>query len=294
MNAAGISLKSTIVLSTTAMLMAAPLMAAADSGTPQIKSFAFTKTLPKAPVDPLGVNDYSRLPNIGPGTSSGALSISLGFEGTSDFDTRALGIGVIPPDTMGAVGTTQYVQLINGSFTVYNKSDGSLAAPRKTDSSWWTSLGGTTTGGDPRVMFDPVTSRWLALGFDDTLGGVNLGVSATDNALGAWNVTTLSINAGGIADYPTLSISGNSVVIGTNNFSSVGGGQRSRAGNRARRQMVLEGQVEIELARRQALEEGQYPAATASGHEVIRILHAGGNAGQHARRTHSERREPER
>ncbi len=225
MNAAGISLKSTIVLSTTAMLMAAPLMAAADSGTPQIKSFAFTKTLPKAPVDPLGVNDYSRLPNIGPGTSSGALSINLGFEGTSDYDTRALGIGVIPPDTMGAVGTTQYVQLINGSFTVYNKSDGSLAAPRQTDSSWWTSLGGTTTGGDPRVMFDPVTSRWLALGFDDTLGGVNLGVSATDNALGAWNVTTLSINAGGIADYPTLSISGNSVVIGTNNFSSGGGYQ---------------------------------------------------------------------
>ena len=122
MNAAGISLKSTIVLGTTAMLMAAPLMAAADSGTPQIKSFAFTKTLPKAPVDPLGVNDYSRLPNIGPGTSSGALSINLGFEGTSDYDTRALGIGVIPPDTMGAVGTTQYVQLINGSFTVYNKS----------------------------------------------------------------------------------------------------------------------------------------------------------------------------
>lgn len=74
-------------------------------------------------------------------------------------------------------------------------------------------------------MFDPVTSRWLALGFDDTLGGVNLGVSATDNALGAWNVTTLSINAGGIADYPTLSISGNSVVIGTNNFSSGGGYQ---------------------------------------------------------------------
>ena len=74
----------------------------------------------------------------------------------------------------------------------------------------------------------------------------------------------------------------------------VGGGQRSRAGNRARRQMVLEGQVEIELAGRQVLEDGQYPAATAGGHEVIRILHAGGNAGQHARRTHSERREPER
>ncbi len=190
-----------------------------------VKSFAFTKTLPKAPVD--GVNAFSAatssIPAFG-NANGGALSLGLNFEGTSDYDTRALGIGLIPPDTMGAVGTTQYVELLNGSFSVYSKATGALQAPRITDSSFWQSFGQAGTGGDPRVLFDSRSNRWLAIGFGASGANLNIGVSDTDNALGPWKTTVFQGFAPGIADFPTLSISGNSIVIGTNNFTSTMGG----------------------------------------------------------------------
>ena len=223
-------LKTTVVAGAAMLLIVAPGVSVAAASDPQIKSFAFKKNLPKAPVDAVAAAVYSQLPNTGSSTPSGALSINLGFEGTSDYNTRALGIGLIPPDTMGAVGTTQYVQLINGSFSVYNKGTGALATPRKTDSAWWTGIGGSTTAGDPRVMFDSVSSRWLALGFNSAGSGLNVGVSATADALGPWKASTLSVFPAGIADYPTMSISGNSIVIGTNNFTSVPSGGYSYAG----------------------------------------------------------------
>ena len=155
-------------------------------------------------------------------------SVVSSFEGTSDFDTRALGIGLIPPDTMGAVGTTQYVQLINGSFSVYNKATGLLAAPRKTDSAFWKAAGGTATGGDPRVAFDSQTDRWIAVGFGSANSNLQIAVSATADALGPWHASSFTgfagFGFGATADYPTLAMSGNSVIIGTNNFAPLTAG----------------------------------------------------------------------
>jgi hypothetical protein len=188
-----------------------------------LKSFAYKKNLAKAPNPWDAVNfDVPLAPVVG-GVSSGSLTVKLGFEGTSDYATRALGIGLIPPDTMGAVGTTQYVQLLNGSFSVYDKANGTLSK-RVTDSAFWTSMGGSATDGDPRVLFDSVTNRWLALGFNDGGSGLNIGVSQTADATGLWKTATFNIFPAGIADYPTMSISGNSIVVGTNNFTSTSNG----------------------------------------------------------------------
>ncbi len=161
-------------------------------------------------------------------------SIVSRFEGASDYTTRGLGIGLIPPDTMGAVGTTQYVELINGSFSVYNKSTGALAAPRVTDSSFWQAAGGTATGGDPRVLFDKQTNRWLAIGFGANVANLQVAVSETADALGPWHAASFNgyagLGFGATADFPTLSISGNSIIIGTNNFApgSAGGANNFR------------------------------------------------------------------
>jgi hypothetical protein len=196
---------------------------AASSGDFVLKPFAYKKNLAKAPNPWDPVNVPSTAAPVFGGTSSGSLTVKLGFEGTSDYDTRALGIGLIPPDTMGAVGTTQYVQLLNGSISVYNKATGTLAAPRITDSAFWQAAGGSATGGDPRILFDSTSNRWLALGFNASGSGLNIGVSQTADALGSWKAATFNVFPAGIADYPTMSISGNSIVIGTNNFESVSG-----------------------------------------------------------------------
>lgn len=213
-------------LAAIAVALVTPAVASATEELTPKPAFAERRNLPRAIRDPVTGNNIVEpsAPILAP-VGSGPFRLNRGFEGTSDYDSRALGSALIPPDTMGAVGTSQYVQLINGSFSVYSKSTGALLAPRITDSAFWTRIGGGATGGDPRVLFDTVTNRWLAIGFDGSGANIRIAVSATDDALGAWRSAVVPgvsgpvFPRGGLADYPTLSLSGNAVLIGTNDFS---------------------------------------------------------------------------
>ncbi len=220
--------------------------------TPAFSATVLTaKPLPNAKNPRAPISDQSSLGEPSTGISAPffaaatrGTSLVSGFEGTSDYDSRALGAALIPPDTMGAVGTTQYAQLINGTYAIYNKTTGALAAPRISADAFWLAAGGTATGGDPRILFDGQTNRWLAIGFGavntTTSGGVGytnipkiqVAVSTTDNALGPWRSASFTgYNGAGfggaIADFPTLAISGDSITIGTNDFApgSAGGAQ---------------------------------------------------------------------
>jgi hypothetical protein len=57
---------------------------------------------------------------------SGVLGVSLGlnFDGISAQDTVASGGPFVPPDTNGAVGATQFVEWVNVTFEVFDKSTG--------------------------------------------------------------------------------------------------------------------------------------------------------------------------
>ena len=50
--------------------------------------------------------------------------VGIGFEGISQYDVAAVARNFIPPDTMGAVGTTQYMNFANGGVAVYDKATG--------------------------------------------------------------------------------------------------------------------------------------------------------------------------
>ena len=51
----------------------------------------------------------------------------IGFDGQSAADNRRVfGFAFVPPDTNGAVGASQYVQMVNVTIAVYNKRDGTL------------------------------------------------------------------------------------------------------------------------------------------------------------------------
>lgn len=222
-----VNVSKALLLATLVAATGFPVAASATTALTLNTKFTERRNLPRAIRDDATGNnivDPSEATMGGPSTAP--ISVGLSFEGTSDFDTRALGIGLIPPDTMGAVGTTQYVQILNGSFSVYSKTTGALLAPRVTDDAFWTRIGGGNTGGDPRVLFDKRTSRWLAIGFDESGANLRIGVSETDDALGAWRSAVVPGVSGpgfplsGIADYPTLSISGSSVLIGTNDFAT--------------------------------------------------------------------------
>lgn len=222
----------TLLLTATAIAFCLPSVASADN---VLKSYFATVDDGGTIIDPVSgsssVGASKRIAANAPPAAAGPSRTSLGvhFEGTSDYDTRALGIGLVPPDTMGAVGTTQYVELINGSFSVYNKATGALVAPRITDSTFWTRAGGTATGGDPRILFDKQTNRWIATGFNAADNGLQIATSVTSDALGPWKAAQFAKFSdpgrfNELADYGTLALSGNAVIVGTNNFSAATSG----------------------------------------------------------------------
>lgn len=157
--------------------------------------------------------------------SSPSAPVVLSFEGLSDYDVRQFGVGLIPPDTMGAVGTTQFVELINGGFAVYDKATGAKVQSMLDSNFWITKAGGQATGGDPRIRFNSQMNRWVAVAFGANGKDLQIGVSDTADATGAWKSTVFEgySQAGlfrPVADYPTLAMDKNALYIGTNNFAA--------------------------------------------------------------------------
>jgi hypothetical protein len=153
--------------------------------------------------------------------SSVGTSVVKGFEGISQYDVASVSRNFIPPDTMGAVGTTQYTTFANGGFAVYDKASGSRSL-FQSDVAFWAAAGQTGANGDSRVLFNSSANRWVALSFGSSVSDIQIAVSNTANALGGWTSTKFTGFAGGTADYPTLAMDKNSIYIGTNNFNGSG------------------------------------------------------------------------
>ena len=153
--------------------------------------------------------------------SAAAQAVTVrGFEGTSLLDNVTLGNAFRPPDTMGAVGTTQFLESTNGSYTVYDKFTGAVQQ-RLSFTNFWANAGQSgAPNGDQRILFDQFTKRWITLGFGASVSDIQIGISDTSNAMGTWKSTKISAFPGGTADYPTLGMDAKGVYIGTNNFQS--------------------------------------------------------------------------
>src|ERR1700687_5885911 len=94
---------------------------------------------------------------------------------TPHFSLEFDGIGVasnffcncMPPDNDGAPGTTQYLQYINLTYQVYDKSGNTVLGPLA-GNSFWSGFGGScesNNSGDPIVRFDAAAQRWVASQF---------------------------------------------------------------------------------------------------------------------------------
>lgn len=211
-------------------LCAAAYAPTAASAAPTIKSY-FEFKQPKMITIP---GDISLDTN---GESAPVSNVSsnftLGFEGISQYDGAAFGRNFIPPDTMGAVGRTQYFETSNGAYAVFDKYTGQRLS-LVSDVAFWAAAGQTGANGDTRVMYNAAASRWIAVAFGANTKDLQIAISDTDNALGGWKSVKFEGYAGfgfgATADYPTLALDGNAVYIGTNNFapSTAGGTNRFR------------------------------------------------------------------
>ena len=139
----------------------------------------------------------------------------------------------IPPDTMGAVGPSHGMEILNGRVGFFNKSTGQLISSL-TLQSFWASLG-TVTGQpanhpfDPKVLYDQYNGHFIAV----TLGGdtspnswIMLAVSATSDPTGIWYKWAIDADVEGStqtsnwADYPGLGIDADNVYITVNMYSN--------------------------------------------------------------------------
>ncbi len=147
------------------------------------------------------------------------LSIGQNFTSSTFFDS-----GRNPPDTMGSVGPDHIVELINGRYSVYRKSDG-LQLKTSSLNDFWTNTGITPTGRfafDPRVLYDPFSQRWFATAVDNPGGDNNflVAVSNSSDPTGDWTgfgMDTDSLNQRW-ADFPTLGFDSEGVYISASMF----------------------------------------------------------------------------
>jgi hypothetical protein len=121
------------------------------------------------------------------------------------------------------------VELINGRFSVFNKTDGAKVKTM-TDLSLWAQAGvnipNTWLATDPRIIYDPASQRWFASEIDfDPSGAINtnnflLAISATADPTGTWKAVSIPTDPGGnnVADFPTLGLDAQGVYLAGDMF----------------------------------------------------------------------------
>src|SRR5713226_7410963 len=156
---------------------------------------------------------------VGPlvGTAAG-----LNFPGVGDGDYGFVP-NAAPPDTNGTVGATQFVQWVNESFAVFNKSGGLVLGPTAGNTLWAGFGGGceTNNDGDPIVQYDKQAGRWVFTQFSvSTTPYLQcVAVSTTSDATGTYN--RYSFNYGNqFPDYPKLGVWPNAYYVTYNIFTN--------------------------------------------------------------------------
>lgn len=129
--------------------------------------------------------------------------------------------GVLPPDIEGAVGPDHYVQMVNLSFAVYDKSGTLLAGPSN-NNTLWSGFGGSCesdNSGDAIALYDQLADRWILTQFAvSTAQSVCFAVSTTSDPMGTYYLYELPSQR--FPDYYKLGMwpdpDNNAIFMGTN------------------------------------------------------------------------------
>ena len=170
-------------------------------------------------------NGSSTLNAFSPSSPSVPAAI-LNFDGIA---FPGVGCNCAPPDTNGAVGRTQYVQIVNEGYQVFDKTTGASLLPPTAISAIWTGFGGaceTRGAGDPVVLYDHLADRWLISQFASTTstGPITdecVAISTTADATGTYARYGFHLGSN-FYDYPHLSVWPDGYYMSMNVFNSAG------------------------------------------------------------------------
>jgi hypothetical protein len=176
-------------------------------------------------------------------TSNAPQTVGTNFTGATLADT-----GAFPPDSMGAIGPTQFVVFVNGRLRTFNKTTGAAdgvinADPDVFFASVMTPVSGgslnTNFTSDPMVRYDRLTGRWFLTIIDvpslNAIGDlpnrylIAVSDAASSSAISGGTVWTFYFvqqntvgggNTNEFLDYPSLGIDNNALYTGGNMFDA--------------------------------------------------------------------------
>ena len=137
-----------------------------------------------------------------------------------------VGCSCAPPDPNGAVGLTQYVQIVNEGYQVFDKATGNSVLGPNSISSIWSGFGGVCQNngsGDPVVLYDHLANRWVISQFAgvSTITDECVAISTTSDATGSYYRYGFHLGTN-FFDYPHLSVWPDAYYMSMNVFNSSG------------------------------------------------------------------------
>jgi hypothetical protein len=138
------------------------------------------------------------------------------FDGMNNFG------GYVPPDTHGDVGFSHYFQVINCSYSIYNKDGAKIFGPAG-NSTVWSGMPNNSNDGDAIVLFDEQANRWIFSQFSLPNGSSTapfyqmIAVSQTPDPTGSWYRWEYEFSA--MPDYPKFGVWTDAYYMTTNNYA---------------------------------------------------------------------------
>jgi hypothetical protein len=137
-----------------------------------------------------------------------------------------VGCNCAPPDTNGVAGATQYVQIVNEGFQVFNKTTGASVYGPAAITTLWSGFGGvcqSARDGDPVVLYDQIANRWIITQFAGASVPTDecIAVSTTSDATGTWFRYGFHLGSN-FFDYPKLAVWPDAYYMSMNVFNSSG------------------------------------------------------------------------
>jgi hypothetical protein len=185
------------------------------------------------------------VPSISPGPQL-PQPVGLTFNGV----TGPTETGAFPPDSMGAVGPTQFVIFVNGRIRSFNKTTGAADGVLNVDPDVFFASVMTPPPppleinftSDPQIRYDRLSARWI-MTIIDVPSANNIGdtpnriLIAVSNAASAGVISGSTVwtfffvqqntvgggNSGEFLDYPSLGVDNNALYIGGDMFNAASG-----------------------------------------------------------------------